>query len=425
MRLFCVLLVIRNILPMCEETEFSKGFLKAYNDPFSLKNLGKGGNGVVEAIIFEKKEYAVKSIDINSSFGMIKTMTEVNKEGKIKFDDFIFNFKKSCSFQNMFCMEGLENYTDKCNFYYNHIKAKYESVLSEVEQSILASKCMEESEENSFKYHFCVKHSDYTFLLVFDRYGESLGSENSKIFFSKATFQVKLDIYLKIIWAVLNLHSKNIFHCDLKQENILWEEVMGEGVVIIDFGFGTSQKCAKATRGYNAPERFSQYGESEELGSKADVYSLGIIFGIIEYESMKKKFEFHDELFRVETSLGSRRTKTNPLEELKKYNPIKFSLNVKDYKEEIIQDLLTDFEKCLSEMLVYDPHERITLPEAYIKLWLIYRRSKILEKTQEKVDETLITVNKEEYIQQIKFLHSKRNEAVGFFDKDSEKTMLI
>lgn len=86
-------------------------------------------------------------------------------------------------------------------------------------------------------------------------------------------------IFKVLISTVEFLHSKNIAHCDLKFENILYDEV-NEKLKLIDFGFSVEDPennpptflCG--TPSYMAPEEVLK--KNINL-FKADVWSLGVI----------------------------------------------------------------------------------------------------------------------------------------------------
>lgn len=92
-----------------------------------------------------------------------------------------------------------------------------------------------------------------------------------------------VDIFTQIAPALDFAHSKNILHRDLKPSNVLLDE--GDGAYITDFGIaritgGDSQQAATITTqgvvgtpAYMSPEQ----AKGEELDSRSDVYSLGIM----------------------------------------------------------------------------------------------------------------------------------------------------
>lgn len=85
-------------------------------------------------------------------------------------------------------------------------------------------------------------------------------------------------IFFQIIEGISYLHSKNIFHRDIKLENIIIKSK--SSIKIIDFGFGTC--CPKnkllnffcGTPSYMPPEIILK---KDYLGEYADIWSIGIL----------------------------------------------------------------------------------------------------------------------------------------------------
>ena len=77
-----------------------------------------------------------------------------------------------------------------------------------------------------------------------------------------------------------HLHSKDIIHCDLKLENIMFDKVGGFDVKLIDFGFATKFERNKETLFvilgsplYMAPELVEQ----KHYNQKVDIWAIGVM----------------------------------------------------------------------------------------------------------------------------------------------------
>lgn len=97
-------------------------------------------------------------------------------------------------------------------------------------------------------------------------------------------FQTKKSYLLQIIDGLKHLHGLNIYHCDLKPENIV---IVGETAKIVDFGCSIhslenlvsfKKKCINSTPGYGAPETIA-FGSpgSQVLLEAVDVWALGCL----------------------------------------------------------------------------------------------------------------------------------------------------
>ena len=85
-------------------------------------------------------------------------------------------------------------------------------------------------------------------------------------------------LFHQIIEGIYYLHSKNIFHRDIKLENII---IKNKAIIkIIDFGFGICSPRNKllnffcGTPSYMPPEIVMK---KDDLGEFADIWSIGIL----------------------------------------------------------------------------------------------------------------------------------------------------
>ncbi|KAM0675367.1 hypothetical protein GVAV_001193 [Gurleya vavrai] len=98
------------------------------------------------------------------------------------------------------------------------------------------------------------------------------------------TFDEIKKIMLQIINGLMNLHKQNIYHVDLKPENII---LTNEKVFLIDFGCSViceenlcvaSEFYRKGTPGYNPPETSKiQNIDQPIVPEKVDVWAAGVV----------------------------------------------------------------------------------------------------------------------------------------------------
>lgn len=84
------------------------------------------------------------------------------------------------------------------------------------------------------------------------------------------------DILIQLLEAISYLHKKNIFHLDLKPENIIISEKSGN-IKLIDFGFSYSDGNILFSGGTKKYSPAEQIKTSEKYNYKHDLYSLGLI----------------------------------------------------------------------------------------------------------------------------------------------------
>ena len=160
--------------------------------------------------------------------------------------------------------------------------------------------------------------------------------KNEKYHFLKEERAKK--IFLQVVEGISYCHKKNIFHRDIKLENIL--VLKDDTVKIIDFGFGvkcnrdTFQKLFCGTPSYMPPEIVKK---EKYMACYSDIWSLGVLFYALLFGIFPFKGKSEDDLFE-------------------KINEAKF--NFPEYNE-ICEKTRQLFEK----IFVKIPNERISLDE--------------------------------------------------------------
>ena len=101
-----------------------------------------------------------------------------------------------------------------------------------------------------------------------------------------------------MVKGIAHCHKKNIFHRDIKLENIL--VLKDDTVKIIDFGFGiickpdTYQKLFCGTKSYMPPEIIKK---EKYIACYSDIWSLGVLFFAMLFGIFPFKGKDEDELF--------------------------------------------------------------------------------------------------------------------------------
>ena len=120
--------------------------------------------------------------------------------------------------------------------------------------------------------------------------------KNEKNHFIKESRAKK--IFLKVVQGINYCHQINIYHRDIKLENIL--VLKDDSIKIIDFGFGiicradTYQKLFCGTKSYMPPEIVNK---EKYIASYSDIWSLGVLFYAMLFGVFPFKGKDEDELF--------------------------------------------------------------------------------------------------------------------------------
>lgn len=169
-------------------------------------------------------------------------------------------------------------------------------------------------------------------------------------------------IIKQLVAAFTFLHEHNIFHNDIKLENIMYDQEKKE-VKVVDFGVSTIGESEGILRGspiYTAPEMFDDTHKSTE---KTNVFSLGMCF--------------------AELYLGY-----NPLEDYLEKKNLKFGeafvqitsgyaiKNITDLSKKLLaKGTPPEMAPLIINMLSADSNKRPTMEEAKTTIYEIWQRS--------------------------------------------------
>jgi serine/threonine protein kinase len=374
-------MLLRVTVLICEPQGDSDSFKQAYYKSSDKKELGSGGFGTVKSFRFNEHDYAVKEITLKPSTKTKEIIAGLGKHSKENFDKFRLTLEYNLSQGKITEREEIKYESDINKLYHKDIINEYNALLDEVTFSKSVSDNMINNQGNTFKYHLCIKVTGFFYLVFYDKYGEALNSQESRKFFSSTSIHRRIKIYLKITWAVLNLHRISVFQCDLKPSNIVWKNEIGGDIVIIDYGFGSTKNCQKSTKGFNAPELFKEINKNRAPGLKTEIYSIAMILADIEFRAIHKSLNLVAEQikYEIDGSFLNAHHKIPIL--LKEYEIIEFVVysNENKNREENYKDLISNFGSCLYHMMNPDPAMRMELKYTYLDLWKIYQKSKYFD----------------------------------------------
>lgn len=153
-------------------------------------------------------------------------------------------------------------------------------------------------------FHY-VENEDAIFFVMEYINGYNLSREISSSYYlpnNSIPFSAKKDYILQIITGVKFLHSQNIYHCDIKPDNVL---LFDDKVKIVDFGCSiisersvveNIKKRINTTPGYTPPEMLERNLNDLDLVSLESIDVWGI--GCLIYYSFTGIFPFGAEKYK-------------------------------------------------------------------------------------------------------------------------------
>lgn len=148
-------------------------------------------------------------------------------------------------------------------------------------------------------------------------------------FLNKDSFEarLKLVVFRNVVSAVEAIHNSNIFHRDLKPDNMKADsqDVSDRVIVVIDFGTAAQYASGKLLKdysnqvghsAYSAPETFLGFAGERDIAKFTDIYALGCML----YELFNDSLFFQDLITTtsyqlVLTSLGYKMSACSTVEE--------------------------------------------------------------------------------------------------------------
>ena len=173
-------------------------------------------------------------------------------------------------------------------------------------------------------------------------------------------------IILPICNALAQAHSSNVYHRDLKPDNIIFTDDTKSSIKVADWGLVkgdaidreslelttvTSEGQIGGTPGYCSPEQWFAFNK-DEIDGRTDIYSLGILFYEIltrkrpspynpnDPSTLKRKGEQQPQPYLPPSP-------TLPINQPFVYSPSKFNSNVTD-----------QLDVCILKMIQVDPDKR-------------------------------------------------------------------
>ncbi|ELP85951.1 serine/threonine protein kinase cds1, putative [Entamoeba invadens IP1] len=238
------------------------------------------------------------------------------------------------SFGSVF--KAMTNDNKVCAVKVMDVTTKRKSEVAERESEILTKL----EHNNIVRFFDCIKTQIFVFLVMEFVEGQTLANYLNQ---HKSMTEKQVQIIMRQVFDVLTyLHKKGVVHRDIKLENVMLcgksqNDLDKLSVKVMDFGFGKNIKNDPAvtkcgTEYYSPPELFKTMDGQKYDGTKADVWSAGVMM----YALLTFKFPF--EGGTIET--------------------VKGKIKEGAYKESPLQNKSDAVKDLLNNIFVEDPEKR-------------------------------------------------------------------
>jgi serine/threonine protein kinase len=342
---FVVFMLLRLVVARinCQPRKEFTGLINQLFDCTKIR--GFGGNSVVWEVKYDfgkgMKKYAAKVVNAEISESYQESLY-----GTSKFDA----HKAISSFLD-------EDEDDDKEFILPNIKAEI-SIHSKIWRLRSYSKFVVRLEK-------CIRLKFDAIILIEELLGRSLQvSLNDQSFGKSLALRKRLFLYKGLITGVKFMHDRKIAHCDIKFENILKSLRHPNHFVFIDLGSGVfDASCIAGTISYFALENSMDIQYEETKGYSQDIWSLGIVLGVVEQTVLNSSADgyFYDDRNSLPENTDIARSHDSLILQLE-------LTYASAYQDLSVYKLLT---KMIRRMLDYDPRNRINVHECLKNIDLI------------------------------------------------------
>ena len=189
-------------------------------------------------------------------------------------------------------------------------------------------------------------------------------------------------IFKKILITVQSLHKNEVYHRDLKTQNILLNSKFNP--MICDFGFSTITKSNLkdflGTDNYAAPEIYDLSYD----GEKVDIFALGVILFNLVTGTIGFKYAVKEE----KNVYNKYKFKVDPFYKLIAFKVYKIFWK---YISPRIKEVSEEFKKLYVKIVAYEPRERPTIQQILEDEWM----KEINDKSEKEIKELESEIHKD------------------------------